>query len=122
MSRQTISRGGKTYVLVEQGEYERLRGARAKLPPLPAPDPAGNTDAVAFARATIARNIITRRRARGMSQTELAKAAGVRVETLNRLENAKHTADVSTLAKIDAVLSGTKRPARSARAKRTAKR
>ena len=53
----------------------------------------------------IARNITSRREAAGLSQAELAKAAGVRVETLSRLENAKHTADTATLSKIDAALA-----------------
>ena len=68
------------------------------------PDAAGNVDAVQYARASIAREIIARRRAAGITQTELAKAAGMRVETLNRIENARHTADVATIAKIDAAL------------------
>lgn len=111
MTQKTISRGGKIYVLVEQGEYRRLTDARSGLPPLPAPDRAGNVDAVAFARATIARNVIARRQAAGMSQAALAEAAGVRIETLNRLENARHTADVTTLMKIDRALDAGERRA-----------
>src|SRR6185436_7643759 len=73
-------------------------------PPLPKPNSDGTVNAVDYARASIAREIITRRQAAGMTQTELAKAAGVRVETLNRIENARHTADVATIAKLDAAL------------------
>jgi transcriptional regulator with XRE-family HTH domain len=40
-----------------------------------------------------------------MTQTELAGAAGIRVETLNRIERARHTADVVTVTKIAAALS-----------------
>jgi transcriptional regulator with XRE-family HTH domain len=110
MNPQTIQRGGKTYVLVEQGEYERLTGNRTALPPLPDGDAEGNVDAVEFARATIARNIISRREAVGMTQATLARTAGIRVETLNRIENARHTADVATLAKIDAALGAATGP------------
>lgn len=105
MNHETIRRGGKTYVLVEPGEFEQLVGTRSGLPPMPRPDHVGNVDAVHYARASIAREIVTRREAAGMTQTDLAKAAGVRVETVNRIENAKHTADVATIAKLDAALS-----------------
>jgi len=104
MSHQSISRGGKTYFLVEQGEYEKVFGGASYLPPLPKPNADGTVDAIRYARASIAREIVTRRQAAGMTQTELARAAGVRVETLNRIENAKHTADVVTLAKLEAAL------------------
>jgi transcriptional regulator with XRE-family HTH domain len=104
MDHETIQRGGKTYVLVEVAEFEKLAGRRSGLPPLPQPDREGNVDAVQHARASIAREIIVRREAAGMTQTELARAAGVRVETINRIENGRHTADTATIAKIDAVL------------------
>ena len=104
MSHQTFIIDGKTYVVIEQEEYDRLTSAGSVLPPLPRPDAGGNVDAVAYARAAIARKIISARQAAGLSQTELARAAGVRVETLNRLENAKHTADFATLAKIERAL------------------
>ena len=105
MDRETIQRGGKTYVLVEVAEFEKLAGQRSGLPTLPRPDRAGNVDAVQHARASIAREIIVRRDAAGMTQTDLARAAGVRVETINRIENGRHTADFATIAKIDAALS-----------------
>jgi len=104
MSHETINRGGKTFYLVEQGEYERVFGAAPYMPPLPEVNADGTVNAVAYTRASIAREIIARRLAAGMTQTALAKAAGVRVETLNRIENARHTADVATIGKLDAVL------------------
>ena len=110
MAHATISRGGKTYVLVEEGEYERVFGAAAYLPPLPKPNADGTVDAIEYARASIAREVIARRQAAGMTQTELARAAGVRVETLNRIEHARHTADVATLAKLEAALDAARPP------------
>jgi transcriptional regulator with XRE-family HTH domain len=41
-----------------------------------------------------------------LSQAELARRAGIRVETLNRIEKAKVTADVATMEKIDRALAG----------------
>jgi hypothetical protein len=61
---------------------------RAKaLPPLPQPDADGNFPAVDYGRASIARGIIRDRVAAGLTQRELAKRAGVRVETLCRIQN-----------------------------------
>jgi DNA-binding XRE family transcriptional regulator len=121
MTERTIQRGGKTYVLVERREYKRLLAPRGVLPPLPVPDAAGNVNALNFARATIARRIINRRKAAGMTQTELATAAGIRLETLNRLEKARHMADVATLTKIEAALAGRKSVASSGRSRSGAK-
>lgn len=44
-----------------------------------------------------------------MSQAEVARRAGIRAETLNRIEKAKVTADTSTVAKIDRVLEKAER-------------
>lgn len=74
------------------------------MPPLPEPDAEGNVPAVAYAQASIARQIITERTALGLSQAELARRAGIRIETLNRIEKAKVVADTATIVKIDAVL------------------
>lgn len=54
------------------------------LPPLPAKLPSGNYPAVEYARALAARELILSRRRIGLAQSELARRAGVRVETLNR--------------------------------------
>ena len=108
MSRQTVTRGGKKYVLVEESEYQRL--TQSAMPPLPRADADGNRPAVAFARASIARGIIRDRQAAGLNQLELARRAGIRPETLNRIERAHTTPDVATLAKIDAALKKSRKP------------
>jgi hypothetical protein len=64
--------------------YRQLVGQREE-PPLPEADARGNYPAVESARIVLARQIIRRRRATGLTQNELSKLAGVRVETLNRL-------------------------------------
>jgi DNA-binding XRE family transcriptional regulator len=97
---------GTKFVVVERAEYERLRelAKAAVLPALPRPDADGNVPAVQFARATIARGIIRDRVAVGLSQRELARLAGIRVETLCRIETGKHTPSVETIQSIDRVL------------------
>jgi transcriptional regulator with XRE-family HTH domain len=56
--------------------------------------------AIEFARTSLARKIIRRRRAAGLTQADLARRAGIRPETLNRIERAKASADVGTVEKI----------------------
>jgi ribosome-binding protein aMBF1 (putative translation factor) len=111
MTRQTVERNGKRFVLVEAGELrrlERLAGVAAAddsaLPPLPPADEHGNRPAVEYAQASIARSIIAERRQLGLSQEELARLAGVRQETISRLESAKHSPTVRTVEKIDRAL------------------
>jgi DNA-binding XRE family transcriptional regulator len=74
-------------------------------PKLPLPDAQGNYPAVEALRVVLARKISRRRRAAGLSQVELAKRAGIRPETLNRLEQGKHTPTVETINKIDRALT-----------------
>jgi DNA-binding XRE family transcriptional regulator len=77
------------------------------LPPeplLPPPDADGNYPAVETMLAMLARKLIRRRRAVGLSQVALARLAGVRPETLNRLEQGKHSASIATIDKLDHAL------------------
>ena len=108
---QTIKVKGKPYVLVPPAEFERLRRLEEEtLPPLPPADAEGNRPAVAFARVAIARTIIQQRRALGLKQQDLARLAGIRIETLSRIETGKHAPTKGTIDKIDRALkqAGTK--------------
>jgi DNA-binding XRE family transcriptional regulator len=106
MAAQTILLEGKPYVVLPRDEYDRLTtlAKAGELPPLPQPDADGNYPAVEYARASLARKIIRDRVAAGLSQRELATRAGVRVETLCRIEKGKHTPSVPTVEKIDRAL------------------
>ena len=125
MSAGHMEINGRRYMIVEEAEYRRLATASAgalpvreeDLPPLPASDADGNVPAMEYARASLARKIIIERSARGWTQTELARRAGVRVETINRLENARHTADPATAKKIQNALD-TRRLATGTRRRR----
>ena len=103
MSAQMIHLAGKAYVILEREQYERLNtlAKAGELPPLPDPDARGNYPAAAYARASLARHLIRDRAEAGLSQVELAKLAGIRVETLCRIETGKHTPSVTTIEKID---------------------
>jgi DNA-binding XRE family transcriptional regulator len=96
---QTITLGGQRFVVLPEADYRELVGETLE-PPMPAPDADGNYPAVEAARVVLARKIIRRRQAAGLTQAELAKRAGVRVETLSRLEHAKHSPNVATVDKI----------------------
>lgn len=101
---QTLVVEGKRFVVLPEEEYVRLAGGRDVLPPLPAPDADGNYPAVAALTAGLARSLIRRRRALGWSQAELARRAGVRLETVNRLERGKHAPSLATVTKIERAL------------------
>ena len=91
----------KRYIAVPEQEYERLVG---NAPPLPPPDAAGTRDAVKFAEASIARNIVRSREAAGLTQKELAAKAGIRPEVLNRAERGVVVPSTRTLTKIEVAL------------------
>lgn len=100
---QTVTFTGERYVILPEAEYLRLLGEPAE-PQLPAPDAEGNYPGVEALRVILARKLIRGRRALGWSQAELARRAGVRVETLNRLEHGKHSANVATVDKLQRAL------------------
>lgn len=107
---QTLIIDGREFVVVARIEYDQLRIAanlrESDLPALPKADAHGNRPALEYARVSIARQIITARRAKGWTQQQLADAAGIRMETISRLEKAKNTADVATMKRIEKALQG----------------
>lgn len=105
----TMTMNGKRCVLVPEDEYELLRlrpvgRDDADLPALPEIGPDGTYPAIEYATVSLARKLILDRRRVGLSQAELARRAGIRVETLNRIERAKVSPSVRTVEKIDRAL------------------
>jgi DNA-binding XRE family transcriptional regulator len=102
---QRLVQNGRRMVLLEESEYERLRQKADEWEPLlPAPLPDGNYPALEYVRASIAQDIIRHRRRLGLTQVELARRAGIRPETLNRVEQGKHSPSLATVEKIDRAL------------------
>ena len=100
-----LTRNGRRMVVLEESEYERLRLRADEWEPLmPEPLPSGNYPAAEALAVIQARNILRARRKLGLSQVELARRAGIRPETLNRIEQGRNKPSVPTIAKIDRAL------------------
>ncbi|MFA6134263.1 MAG: helix-turn-helix transcriptional regulator [Phycisphaerae bacterium] len=107
MSIKIVELSGQRWAIMSEKEYKRLAaraGEAGPWPELPKAGAKGEYPAVEYARASLARKIIKSRRAAGLSQADLARRAGIRPETLNRLEKGKTTPDVATIAKIERAL------------------
>src|SRR4051812_11236571 len=71
---------------------------------MPPQDAHGNYPAAAAAITILAQKVREMRIAAGLKQEELALRAGVRVETISRLESGKHSPNVATVAKVERAL------------------
>ncbi len=91
---------GIRYVIVRESWFEWLcREAKVEDDPT---EPQGESPAVGegLDRTSLAEKLTRRRRACGLSQAELARRAGVRAETLNRIERGHTTPDFATVRKL----------------------
>ena len=113
---QRIEVAGMRFVLLEERDYERLCREAGELvadddvlPALPTPDANGRFPAVEYTRISLARNLIRDRKSVGLSQQRLSELAGLRQETISRLESGKHTASPRTIAKIDGIIAAARK-------------
>ncbi|MEM8739767.1 MAG: helix-turn-helix transcriptional regulator [Planctomycetota bacterium] len=102
----TLNIDGRGYTAVPTETFDRLmeRLGDVKLPELPEVNERGNRPARQTMRVLMARKIIRRRVAAGLTQEQLAEVAGVTVRTISRLEAAEHKPQSATIDKIDAAL------------------
>jgi ribosome-binding protein aMBF1 (putative translation factor) len=109
---QNLVLGGREYVVLGREAYDRLIRRRSgadpisTMPEMPKPDARGLRPARETLRAILARDIVKDRVALGWSQRELARRAGIRPETLCRIESGQHTPTVATVQRIDQALRG----------------
>ncbi len=100
-----ISIKEKRLVMIEESPCESLlRKVHVDEPDLPPPNADGNYPALETLDVLQARDILRARRKLGLSQADLARRAGIRPETLNRIEQGRNQASVPTMAKIDKAL------------------
>ncbi|HWY86026.1 MAG TPA: helix-turn-helix transcriptional regulator [Gemmataceae bacterium] len=96
---------GQRMVVLPEADFAALvRKADLFEPELPEADAEGNRPADAYAAVAQARAILRARRKLGLSQAELARRAGIRPETLNRIEQGRNKPSVPSIAKIDRAL------------------
>jgi DNA-binding XRE family transcriptional regulator len=101
---QYVTIGAERIVMLPAKDYERLaKMADTWEPPLPEPDEHGNYPVEAL-DIVMAQEIIRARRNLGLTQAELARRAGIRPETLSRIEQGKHSPTMRTMQKLDRVL------------------
>lgn len=111
---QAFNIGKREFVILDRRQYTNLlkklplrhmnvRGD-ISLPPAPKKLASGNFPAAEALRADLARYLIKRRWAAQLTQAALARRAGIRVETLNRVERARVTPNPQTILKIVAAL------------------
>jgi transcriptional regulator with XRE-family HTH domain len=102
---QRVRRNGRRMVMLEESEYERLRRKADEGEPLmPEPLPSGNYPAAEALAVVQASTILRARRELGLSQAELARRAGIRPETLNRIEQGRNQPSIPTIAKLERAL------------------
>ena len=110
MTARVVKIEGKELVILSRSDFDALMEKAGVMPRLPKAAKDGSMPAIEFAIADIAREVVRRRIAAGMTQQELAKRVGVRPETISRLESAKHLPRIETMERIDRVLPALKRP------------
>ncbi|HEX7446113.1 MAG TPA: helix-turn-helix transcriptional regulator [Pirellulales bacterium] len=96
---QTVTLSGERFVILPEAEFLRIAGEQRE-PELPPANADGNYPAIETARALMARKMIRARKNLGWSQVELARRAGVRPETINRIEQAKRSPSLATFDKL----------------------
>lgn len=89
---------GVRYVILRESIFEELC-RRGKISAEPGPNESV-TPSEEIDGASLAEKLIRRRQASGLGQAELARRAGIRAETLNRIERGRTTPDFATIRKL----------------------
>ena len=91
---QRVCLDGTWYVILREDEFRELtrprRDGKAQ----------DDLDAVNMSNQRMADRLLQRRQEAGLTQKDLAALAGVRVETLNRIEKGRTTPDFKTVRKL----------------------
>ena len=90
---------GIRYVILRESALDHLCEKAGICPVRPSVD-GSSEGGFPLDRASLAEKLVRRRHAAGLSQAELARSAGVRPETLNRIERGRTTPDFATVRKL----------------------
>lgn len=90
---------GVEYVVIPRAEYE---GGLPKHPPI---DASGERPAKSAVLAVVARSMIRRRTEAGLDQKRLAALAGIRAETISRIESGRYRPRREATLRIDKALA-----------------
>jgi DNA-binding XRE family transcriptional regulator len=102
-----VELNGTRYAILRETDFESL--CRKAGIERDAAVSGGEPSASDLDRITLARKLTRRRRAVGLSQAELARRAGVRAETLNRIERGRTTPDFATVRKLVVAINAAER-------------
>jgi DNA-binding XRE family transcriptional regulator len=98
---------GVRYVVVREAVFEQLCRKAKVVPQFGQPAGAELT----VDGRSLAEKLKQRRRSTGLSQAKLARRAGIRPETLNRIERGKTTPDFATIRKLVNAMNAAEREA-----------
>lgn len=93
---QSIRLAGKAYVLVPKSEYERMRRQVESC----------SKATVAFAVPSIGSDLRERRRKASLTLKDVAQRAGIRLETLSRIETGRTNPSARTVQAVLRALEG----------------
>jgi DNA-binding XRE family transcriptional regulator len=100
IDRRIVELDGVRYVILRETVFELLCRKAGVPQESPSPDEDPSSPGLGLDRSSLAQKLVRRRRAAGLSQAELARRAGVRAETLNRIERGRTTPDFATIRKL----------------------
>ena len=114
---QLLVVSGQRFAILPERRLRELCSTAGLLASSGEPRPAatrGTLGAATLDRAALASRLLTRRERVGLSQAALARLAGVRVETLNRVERGRTTPDFATIRKLILAIKKVERRNRNA--------
>jgi DNA-binding XRE family transcriptional regulator len=99
---------GIRYVILRESAFDHLC-EKSGVCPARSPVEGSSEGGLPLDRASLAEKLVRRRQAAGLSQAQLARSAGVRPETLNRIERGRTTPDFATVRKLVVAMDAAER-------------
>lgn len=100
---------GVRYVIVRESVFQRLCEQAGVSSPEAGVEGTEFSSGVGLDGTSLAEKFVRRRHAAGLSQAELARRAGIRPETLNRIERGRTTPDFATIRKLVVAMNAAER-------------